>query len=205
MKTTLKPLIYSFIFMCLCFKANAQSFSDTLRVSIAVNGLATNGDFGTQGNAPTGGTASSAYGYGAGISLQADIPLVEHINLTASAGYNNFFTTQYASNSQQAILGYTLPNFETIPLKLGIKWFIAKKLYIQGEAGETLLANKTALYAVYGNAFTYAPQVGLLMPLKNNHGLIDVGFRFESMGSFYNNDNKPNTFFGLHVAYAIKL
>lgn len=204
MKTTLKSLIYTLIFICFCFAANAQSYSDTLRISVAANLAVANGDYGTSVYTTNGTQDNAAYSYGAGVSLQVDIPVIEHINITASAGYNNFFTTQYAKNSQALVAGYTLPNFETIPLKLGIKWFLGKAFYVQGEAGETLLANKTELYAVYGNAFTYAPQAGFLFKLKR-HNYVDAGLRFESAGSFYNNGNKPNTFWGLHVAYAFNL
>lgn len=204
MKTILKSLIYTLIFTCFCIAANAQSYSDTLRVSIGITGALANGDYGTPVYTTNGTEDNAAYSYGAGIALQVDIPVIEHINLTASAGYNNFFTTQYATNSQAIVSGYTLPNFQTIPLKLGIKWFLGKAFYVQGEAGETLLANKTQLYAVYSNAFTYAPQAGFLFRLKR-HSYVDAGFRFESASSFYNNGNKPNVFWGLHLAYAVNL
>ncbi|MDB4924849.1 hypothetical protein [Mucilaginibacter sp.] len=204
MKTALKSLIYSLFFIATCLTANAQSYVDTLRIGAGVEGMSGNGTFGTGINTAVAATGSSAYKYGAGVFLHADVPLIEHFNLTVSAGYNTFFTTSNIGTSQQAITGTTLPNFETIPLKLGIKWFIGKTFYFQGEAGETLLANKAALYAVYSNAFTWSPQLGVLVPLKKKRTYIDGGIRYENFQSFYN-DGTKNSFWAIHIAYAFNL
>jgi hypothetical protein len=204
MKITVTSLIYSLLFTVVCLSAKAQSLPDTLRIGIGVEGATTTGIFGTKTNTAVGGTAASAYSAGVGVSLRADFPIKEHLYVTANVGYNNFFTSSNSTNSQQAIITVPLPNFETIPLKLGVKIFIGNKFYFQGEAGETLLANKKALYAVYSNAFTYAPQFGLLMPLKKKHTYIDAGIRFESFQSFYK-DNATNDFWAAHVTYTFNL
>lgn len=204
MKTALKSFIYSLFFILFCLTANAQSYVDTLRIGGGVQAMAGNGNFGTGVNTAVNAQAAAAYKYGAGVFLHADVPLIEHFNLSVSAGYNTFFTTSNIGTSQQAITGTTSPNFETIPLKLGIKWFLGKKFYFQGEAGETLLANKAAMYAVYSNAFTWSPQMGVLIPLNKKRTYIDGGVGYENFQSFYN-DGAKNNFWAIHIAYVFNL
>ncbi|MDB5117772.1 MAG: hypothetical protein JWQ79_3264 [Mucilaginibacter sp.] len=205
MKTTLKPLICTLLFICFCFVANAQSRTDSLRIGVAVEGITTTGTFGVPVNTNTDGTSSTAYKYGAGVSLRVDIPTIEHFNVTASVGYNTYFATSAANTSQESILNVTPVNMETIPVKLGIKWFLGNTFYFQGEAGETILANKSALYGMFSNSFTFSPQVGLLIPLKKKHTYIDGGFRYESFQTFYNDGGGHNKFYALHIAYMFKL
>jgi hypothetical protein len=207
MKITLKALIYSFLLICLGSAAKAQlNVPDSLRIGIGAEILSTtNTNFGTGAITPSGGEAASVYSYGAGVSLKVDIPVLSKLAVTASAGYSTFFANSNAQNSQQAITGVKLPNFNIIPLKLGIKAFIGgDRFYVHGEVGETLLANKAALYATYTNSFTWAPGLGLILPLKKRHTYIDAGIRVENTASFYNADNS-NTFWGLHVTYAFNL
>jgi hypothetical protein len=194
MKTTLKPLILSILLISFCFAANAQSLTvaDSLRIAVGAEGLIGTGSF------------STAYKGGTGISLRVDVPLNKKIYISASAGFNNFFASGAADSSAQAIKNVPVPAFETVPLKLGVKWFIAKKLYLQGEAGETFLANKTALYATNNYAFTWSPQFGLVMPLKKRRTYIDTGLRYEQVSSFYH-DGSSSSFWALHVAYAFNL
>ena len=91
----------------------------------------------------------------------------------------------------------------TIPLKIGIKYFLIKHFYALGEVGETLLANKKDVFAPNDNAFTYSPQIGMLFFLKK-HTYIDAGVRYEGVASFYNDKTSYN-FWALHVAYAFNL
>ncbi len=202
MKIILKPLIWSLLFISICFTANAQS--DTLRVGVAVEAASGAGIFGTGVNTDPGVPAVTAYHYGAGVSLHADFPLNRTFTVSASAGFNTFFTTGDVNGGQQVIYNTKPPQLETIPLKLGVKWFTGKVFYFQGEAGETLLANKSQLYGLYSYAFTFSPGIGLLVPLKKPHTYIDAGFRFESFASFYN-DGAMNNFWGLHFAYMFNL
>ena len=204
MKITLRSLIYSLLFTIICLSAKSQTLPDTLRIGIGGEFAATTGIFGTKTNAGNGQTPVSAYSGGAGVSIRADYPIKEHLYVTANVGYTNYFKSSASGTSQQAIFGTTLPNLATIPLKLGLKIFIGNKFYFQGEGGETLIANKKDLYAVYGNAFTYSPQLGLLMPLKKKHTYIDAGIRFESFQSFYH-DNATNDFWAAHVTYTFNL
>jgi hypothetical protein len=206
MKITLKAIIYSFLFTCLASAANAQiNVPDSVRIGIGAElTSATGTKFGTNVNVVSGGTAAAAYNYGAGFSLNVDVPIMSALYLTASAGYISFFTTKDANTSQQAITNKALPNFNLIPLKIGAKVLLGNRFYVGAEAGETILANKTDLYALYSNSFTWAPQIGLVLPLKKRHTYIDTGLRFESTSSFYNN-SVHNSFWGLHIAYAFNL
>lgn len=207
MKITLKALIYSLLLIGFGSAAKAQlNVPDSLRIGIGAEiASTTTTNFGTGVITPPGGTAASAYSYGAGVSLRVDIPVLSKLGVTVSAGYTSFFANGNAQYSQQAITGASLPNFNVIPLKLGIKAFIGgDRFYVQGEAGETLIANKAAVYATYTNSFTWAPGLGLVLPLKKRHTYIDGGIRLENTASFYNAKN-TNTFWALHVAYAFNL
>ena len=207
MKITLKALIYSCLFICLGTAANAQiTVPDSLRIAVGGELFSTTGtNFGTDVNTPTDAEAASAYSFGTGVSLRVDIPVLSRLFATASVGYNTYFTTGNAKYSQQAMINGSLPNFNTIPLKVGLKVFIGgDRFYAHGEVGETLLANKKALYANYSNSFTWSPGVGLIFPLQKRHTYIDGGIRFESASTFYNNKT-TNNFWALHVAYAFNL
>lgn len=193
MKTTFKTLAYLLLFTGLSFAAKAQSsLPDTLRIGVGLEGIVPNGDF------------SKSYSYGVGGSLRADIPITKKWYITVNAGYNNYFTSSNAAaNDPQAILNVPTPSLQTIPLKLGVKYFLIKTFYLQGEAGETLLANKAKAYAINSSAFTYAPQVGMVFSLKK-HTYIDAGIRYEVVSSFYN-DNVKTNFWAAHIAYAFNL
>jgi hypothetical protein len=207
MKITLKTLIYALLFICFTTAAKAQlNVPDSLRIGIGAEiASTTTTNFGTGVIAPSGGTAAAAYTYGAGVSLRVDIPVIFRLGATVSAGYTSFFANSNAQYSQQAISGINLPNFNIIPLKIGLKAFIGgDRFYVQGEVGETLIANKADVYATYTNSFTWAPGLGLVLPLKKRHTYIDGGIRIENTASFYNANN-TNTFWALHVAYAFNL
>lgn len=207
MKSTLKTLVYTLLFIFIGTAAKAQlSVPDSLRIGIGGELFSTTGsNFGTDVNVPVNGEAASAYSYGTGLALRVDVPVLSGLFVTASAGYNTYFTTKNANKSQQALTNGGLPNFNTIPIKLGLKVFIGgDRFYAHGELGETLLANKKALYAMYSNAFTWSPGIGLIFPLQKRHTYIDGGIRFESAQTFYNNKT-TNNFWALHVAYAFNL
>ncbi|MFD2143957.1 hypothetical protein [Mucilaginibacter antarcticus] len=207
MKSTLKTLVYTLLFISISSAAKAQlTVPDSLRIGLGGGLFSTTGsNFGTDVNVPTNAEAGAAYSYGAGVALKVDIPVLSHVLVTASVGYNTFFKSANGNKSQQAITNATLPNFNTIPLKVGVKLFVGgDRFYAQGEVGETLLANKKALYAMYSNAFTWSPGIGMIFPLQKHHRYIDAGIRFESTQTFYNNNNN-NNFWALHLAYAFNL
>jgi hypothetical protein len=205
MKIKLKSFIWSLFFICFCFTAKAQlSVPDSVRIGVGGEFGYALGIFGTGVNTQTATPAATAYKYGTGITFHIDYPLNKAFCLTGSAGYMIFFPTADALEGQQVILNTKIANFQIAPVKLGLKWFMGQRFYFQGEAGETFLANKSQLYALNSYAFTWSPQMGLIMPLKKKHTYIDAGVRFESFASFYN-DGAVNNFLGLHVAYTFNL
>lgn len=143
------------------------------------------------------GDLSNVYNWGFGGSAQIDIPIVQSLYVTVNAGYNNYFV-------KSALKDEGAKDLQTIPLKAGLRYFpVGNIFYIQGQAGATLLANKSDVSADKSAAFVYAPQVGVLLKLAQKN-YIDVGFRFEGTSSFYDGGSYTNTL-GLRVAYAFGL
>jgi len=192
MKTTLNALLYLLIFVSFSLCAAAQAVPDSTRIAI-----------GAEVGLPTG-SISGRYVVSLGASARLDFPVTKKSYITASIGYNNFLLSNGSLTTQQAILNVPMHSLETIPIKIGYKYFLIKQFYIQAEAGETLILNKTAEYATNSYAFTYAPQIGMLFKLKKNHRYIDAGFRYEGVSSFYNDKDKYN-FYAVHIAYAFNL
>src|SRR5689334_22644502 len=93
MKITLKALIYSLLLIGFGSAAKAQlNVPDSLRIGIGAEiASTTTTNFGTGVITPPGGTAASAYSYGAGVSLRVDIPVLSKLGVTVSAGYTSFF------------------------------------------------------------------------------------------------------------------
>ena len=194
----MKAIFYKLICLVLFFSfflavsAQAQSVPDTMRLALGIDG-----------GVPVG-NISGRYVAMAGASIRFDYPIGKKSYVTASIGYNNFYLGNGSVTTQQAILNVPVPMLQTVPVKLGYKYFLIKGFYVQVEAGETLIANKFAEYATNSYAFTYSPQFGILFKLKHPHNYIDVGVRYEGVSSFYNDNDKYN-FWAAHVSYAFNL
>ena len=195
MKTTSKIGIVTTLFVSLAFVSKAQT-------SAPAGGNAGSSSAGKEWRISVGpeaglpiGNFSNGYNWFFGGSAQVDIPIIPSLYVTVNAGYEDVFA-KTGENS--------LPNIQLIPAKAGLKYFFFKDLlYVQGQAGATFLANKSNVLADKSAAFTYAPQVGVLLKLAPKN-YIDVGFRFEGTSSFYNNGSSLNTL-GLRVAYSFGL
>ena len=143
------------------------------------------------------GSLKDVYKFNLGGSVQADIPIAQHLYVTVNTGYNNFFIKD--EFKQQG--GHHL---QLVPAKAGLKFFpIGDVFYVQAEAGATFLVNKSDVQADKSTAFVYAPQIGALIKLAPKNYL-DIGFRWESMSKFYDGGSYSN-FLGLRVAYAFGL
>lgn len=143
------------------------------------------------------------YTYNAGAFLQVDYPLTNALYVTGSAGYNTLFTSPNFSTTEGGILNVKAANMQTVPLKIGLKIFAIRHFYLAGEVGQTLLLNRSAVYAPKNNAFTFSPRMGMLFFLKNRQ-YIDAGIRYEAVSTFYN-DKANYGFWGAHIAYAFNL
>lgn len=143
------------------------------------------------------GDFRNAYNWMIGGSVQADIPVIQNLYVTVTAGYNNFFI-------KDGLKQQGGKDMQLVPVKAGLKYFpVGDIFYVQGQAGVSFLTNKSDLSADKSAAFVYAPQIGALVKLAPKNYL-DIGFRWEGTSSFYNGGSEAN-FLGLRVAYTFGL
>ena len=159
-----------------------ESYGSGIRLSV-----------GADGGIPAG-SLNNAYNWSFGGSLQGDFPILkDQLYATLNSGY----TAIFAKNQ------YNIPDIHLIPVKAGLKYFLIKQVYIQGEAGVSFLTDKNSLGTDKSAVFVYAPQAGILLNVGGKN-YIDAGFRFESNQKFYEGGNTSNLF-ALRVAYAFNL
>ena len=140
------------------------------------------------------GSLNTGYNWNLGGSVQGDFPILkDQLYATLNSGYNAIF-----ASSQ-----YNIPDIHLIPVKAGLKYFIVKQVYIQGEAGVSFLTDKNGLGADKSAVFVYAPQAGVLLNIGGKN-YIDAGFRFESNQKFFDGGTTTN-FLAIRVAYAFNL
>lgn len=135
---------------------------------------------------PTG-SSSDFYKLGYGGSLQFQTPIVEKLNFTASAGYLNFKGKDITYPVIGTIKG---GNSGAIPVKAGIRYFLAENFYAGGELGAAFGTSDGA-----GTAFVYTPNIGVEFPVADKAS-IDLGARYESWSH-----NGTTRFVGLRLAY----
>lgn len=194
MKNLFKISILSLAIAGLSYSAKAQTTTSTTTPSTRTN-KAIRLSIGPDAGIPIG-TLSDTHNWNLGGSVQADFPIATGLDVTANAGFNNFFGKDYTVGT----VTNKYNDISLIPVKVGLKYFPVENFYVQGEAGASFIANKDKSGATESTAFTYAPQVGILFPVGNK-SYIDAGVRFESNTKFYTNGNN-NNFFGIRVAYA---
>lgn len=139
---------------------------------------------------PTGDT-NDAYKLGFGGSLQYQYPIAPQLNFTASAGYLNF-------TGKDIGLGLKIRDYAAIPVKLGLRYFLAENFYAGGELGAAFGTSDGA-----GTAFVYTPGLGVEFPVSDK-GSIDLGARYEgwSNGDYKAGDQiHIKNFVGLRLAY----
>ena len=190
MKVLFNKLATLLLFVSLSIGASAQSIPDTARINV-----------GLSAGLPI--ALDNMYTYNLGAYLQLDYPITKTLYVTGSAGYNTLFASPNFSTTPGGILNVKAANMQTVPLKLGIKLFVIRHFYLAGEVGQTLLVNKSQVYALKNNALTYSPKMGMLFFLKK-HQYIDAGIRYEAVSTFYN-DKANYGFWAAHVAYAFNL
>ena len=192
MEITFKKSLVLLAFVCFTLGAKAQysAVPDTSRLSIGIDGAITSGGFKDQ------------YKAGVGASIQYDLPLSEHLYVTANAGYLNLFANNGSSNPNY-IVGVKSANMGVAPVKLGLKLFIIRTFYIQGEAGEAFLLNKNSVYAINSTAFTYDGQMGILFR-RTKKSYIEAGIKYQLLQSYFG-DGNYGVMWGARVAYAFNL
>jgi len=197
MKPTFTKFLYLIIFLGLSYSAKAQQSAvpDTTRYSAGLDVLL-----------PTG-NLNNGYLIGLGASAQIDIPLTLKWYFTGNIGFDNYFAQKSQTANPYSIEGITQPSLKVLPIKIGFKYFLIRTFYLQAEGGESLILNKSAVYAYQGNGLTFAPQVGLLFKLHHKN-YIDVGFRYEWFQDIYGNDeslSSYNKFWAFRFAYGFNL
>lgn len=190
MKNSIKTCVLA-IAVCTFFNLRATAQTSTTKTESYGSGIRLS--VGADAGIPVG-SLNTGYDWSLGGSIQADFPLLKNqLYATLNAGYNNIF----ASNQ------YNIPDIQLIPVKAGLKYFVIKQVYIQGEAGVSFLTDKSNLGADKTAVFVYAPQAGVLLNVGGKN-YIDAGFRFESNQKFFNGGTTSN-FLAIRVAYAFSL
>lgn len=139
---------------------------------------------------PTGGT-NDLYKLGFGGSLQFQTPIAQSLNFTGSAGYLNFTGKELIGN-----LKY--PKYNAIPLKAGLRYFLAENFYVGGELGAAIGTSDGSR-----TSFVYSPGLGVEFPVADK-STIELGARYEG----WSGDRKDNSlivpvksFVGLRLAF----
>jgi len=193
MEITFKKGLVLLAFICFTIGAKAQysAVPDTARFGVGVDLASPSGGFGEQ------------YKTGVGVSAQYDMPLNEKFYFTANLGYLDLFANNGSSNNEH-ILNSTSASMSIVPLKVGIKYYLIRTFYIQGEVGESLLLNRSAVYGVDNTALTYDGQMGILFKRKDRKSFFDVGIRYQFIQSYFGDANY-GTMFAARVAYSFSL
>ncbi|PUZ24632.1 hypothetical protein GA0116948_105272 [Chitinophaga costaii] len=140
------------------------------------------------------------YDWSLGGSLEANLAIIQRkLYVSLNAGYSNVFA------KDDVVPGVKGQDLSLIPIKAGLRYYpfnTVSKLYVQGLAGVSILANKSDVGADKSAAFAYAPQIGYLFQLGKNHNYLDVAVKWEGTSKFADGDASEYNNLGLHVAYA---
>ncbi|GAB1462446.1 outer membrane beta-barrel protein [Pedobacter sp.] len=157
--------------------ANAQSKKDPAmggsKIGVGADFAFPMGDFGDK------------YNFGVGGSLNFQAPIANKLNFVGEAGYLSFTGKEYTT------LGVTVkaPTFGTIPVKAGLRYFLAENFYAQGQVGAAFSTESGG-----GTSFVYAPSLGVEFPVADKMA-IDFGARYEGWSN-----NGSISFIGLRAA-----
>ena len=181
----ISKLMLAFSFLAtifLCNKASAQSNDSKFRFGIGADGLV-----------PVG-SLSNTENFGLGITPRLQYNVDKKLSLTFTSGVYHFFSkgiplTVPLNNGSSAIIAHY--HLDMIPVKAGLKYFVAPNLYLAGEAG--------AAFEVEDGGgpvdLILSPSIGYASKSW------DVGLRYEN----FHNSNGSAGVFGVRVAYGFKL
>lgn len=189
---TLKISALVLAFAGLAFGAKAQTKSED-------PAAATRLSIGVETGIPTG-KLSDAYNWNLGGSAQIELPIATRLALTVNAGYNNIFGKSLTVGNTKV----DVQDIKLLPVKAGLKYYVAGNFYAQAEGGASFLLNKDKTGYTKSAAFVYAPQVGYLFPVSAK-SYIDAGVRYEGSTKYADVDGSTLHYFGLRVAYAFNL
>ena len=125
--------------------------------------------------------------FGVGGSLLYQHPIANKLNFTGSAGYLSFTGKEFTSP-----LGGTvkLDAAGFIPVKAGLRYFLAENIFVNGEVGAVFGTQDGA-----GTAFAYSPGIGVEFPVADKSTL-ELGGRYEGWSK-----NGTSSFIGLRAAW----
>jgi len=165
-----------------CNKAGAQNNDSKFRFGIGVDGLV-----------PVGNLTNTE-NFGLGITPRLQYNVDKSFSLTFTSGIYHFFSkdiplTVPLNNGSSAVIAHY--HLDVIPVKAGLKYFVAPNLYIAGEAG--------AAFEVEDGG---GPVNLILSPaIGYSSKSWDVGLRYEH----FHDSNSSAGVFGVRLAYGFKL
>lgn len=130
------------------------------------------------------GKLNTAYNFGVGSTARFSFGLNNDFAITATSGVIAFIP--------KTVKGVDLKAQLNIPVKAGLKYRFAPKLYTLGEVGTTISrvyypSSSGSMQSVTSNSFTYAANIGA------NLGKFDASLRYEGF--------KSAGFIGLRVGF----
>lgn len=131
-----------------------------------------------------------------GGSLQVGLPLNKKLYFTAASGYNYFFGKQNVGEQLEEYRRLDYIGVKSVPAKLGLKYYINRLWYVQGEGGAVFFSGTPQSFYEAGTAFVYAPQIGFELPMGSHS--FNASLRFESTLPKANKAVNVS-FFGLNV------
>lgn len=136
-----------------------------LFVGIAVSGFAQKGgsnfSVGVEAGLPVG-NISNSHSFVIGGSLKYEAPIATGTNFTLTAGYSSF--------QGKTVGPIKFGAFGAIPVKAGIKYFLADAFYGEAQLGAAFYTQSGG-----GTAFAYSPGIGYKFS-----DVIDLGVRYEA-------------------------
>ena len=127
------------------------------------------------------GDFGDVYNFGVGGSLLYQHPVASNLNITGSAGYLSFKAKDEFGGGTSG----------SIPVKAGLRYFLAENFFVNGELGAAFSTEDNG-----STAFAYSPGIGIEFPVSNG-GAIELGARYEGWSA----NSNTSSFIGLRLAY----
>ncbi len=179
-------------------KASAQYYHPGARPVVVnnTNGYDSEGfrfGFGIEPGIPTGDLRDfSHFALGSTLRLQYDLKGPASIMLTT--GYTNFFARSYYAGNGVVVQPQ---DYGIVPLKAGVKYFVAPHFYISGEAGAGFETTRGYYNNYYeGTKLILSPGIGI----AESHTGLDLGLRYEN---YSGSDSGNFGMVALRIAYGI--
>ncbi len=131
------------------------------------------------------GSFKNSHSVGIGGSAQVEVPLQERLNAVAYGGILVYNGKSIAGQSNAKYTGQTI-----IPVRIGVKYFLAGGVYGAFQTGLGFLGNYYS-----GTAFAYSPQVGYEFKTKSDKA-IDATFKYDGYSK-----NGSFGMYGIRLAY----